>query len=134
MTFDEDKVRGIVRQIEAGWNAGDGHAYAAPFAEDADYVVVDGRHVKGRDVIAFGHQQIFDTVYRGSHNEAAVEGIRQLSDDIVAVHVKWHLRVPQGEHMQEGYAMNTMVLTRNAGGDWQVTLFQNTRIADQPHN
>jgi hypothetical protein len=40
---DEDAIRQIVQQLQDGWNAYDGKAFAAPFAENADYVVVNGQ-------------------------------------------------------------------------------------------
>ena len=55
---DTDALRGIVAQLEAGWNAGDGDAFAAPFAEDVDYVVVDGQHIQGRPIIAAAHRAL----------------------------------------------------------------------------
>jgi len=47
------------------WSVGDGAAFAAPFADDADFVVFEGTHLKGRQQIASFTQQIFDTVVKG---------------------------------------------------------------------
>ena len=41
-------------------------AWGAHFAEDADYVIINGMRIKGREAIDSGHQQIFDTIYKGS--------------------------------------------------------------------
>jgi uncharacterized protein (TIGR02246 family) len=46
------------------WNTGDSLAFAAPFTDDADFVVFEGTHLKGRQQIASLTQQIFDTVWR----------------------------------------------------------------------
>ena len=90
MTFDsstdEIAIHNVVAAVEAGWNAGDGSRFAAPFAEDADYVIVDGRYAKGRQLIAQGHQQLFDTIYRDSHNVATVQRIRFIGDDLGIAH------------------------------------------------
>src|SRR5215213_7476556 len=67
---DEAVVRAIVIRLQDAWNAGDSKAFAAPFAEDADYVVVNGMRIKGRATIDSGHRGIFDTVYKGSNNTA----------------------------------------------------------------
>lgn len=120
---EEVAVREIVSQLCEGWNAGSGEAFAAPFTEDADYVIIDGRYVKGRPIIAVGHQQIFDTVYKGSHNTAVIKGIRFLRDDVALVHVQWDLSWQQGEHS----AISTLVLTKE-DGSWGVAAFQNTRV------
>ena len=37
---DEAVIRQVVQQVQDGWNAHDGKAFAAIFAPDADYVVV----------------------------------------------------------------------------------------------
>ena len=52
---DEAAIRKVVQQVQDGWNAKSGEAFAAPFAADADYVVVNGMKIKGRDLIEKGH-------------------------------------------------------------------------------
>jgi len=42
----------------------DALAVAAPFTDDADFVVFEGTHLKGRQQIASFTQQIFDTVWQ----------------------------------------------------------------------
>ena len=121
---DEAAIRHIVQSVEDGWNAGSGEAFAAPFAEDADYIIVDGMHVTGRTVIAAGHQQIFDSVYRGSHNTLTVESIRFLRPDVALARVLAHLQFGHGT----GAARSTWVLTKE-GDTWQVASFQNTPVA-----
>jgi len=40
ISADEAAVRQVVQKVQEGWNAHDGKAFASPFAENADYVVV----------------------------------------------------------------------------------------------
>ena len=40
--------------------------YGAAFADDSDFVTVRGRALRSAQVIAAGHQGIFDSIYRGS--------------------------------------------------------------------
>ena len=63
---DQDAFEDITRRMETAWKAGDGAAFAAPFAEDADFVNIRGEHFRGRDTIARGHDEIFRTIYAGS--------------------------------------------------------------------
>jgi uncharacterized protein (TIGR02246 family) len=126
-TEDDVAIRALIGAVEAGWNAGDGDAFAALFAADADYVVVDGRYINGRDVIAQGHRQIFSTVYRGSRNRATVRSIRLLRDDVAVAHVEWHLAYGQGEAAREARATNTMILTKD-GSSWSIAAFHNTPV------
>lgn len=63
---DETMIRAQVAQLMNGWNAKSGAEFAKPFAEDADYVVINGMQLKGRAAIDKGHQYIFDTIYKNS--------------------------------------------------------------------
>jgi uncharacterized protein (TIGR02246 family) len=133
-TEDEAAIRAVIGQLEVGWNAGDGAAFGAPFAEDADYVIIDGRPLKGRAVIAAGHQGIFDTYYRGSINHGTIERLRLIQEGVALAHVRWHLRFQAGGAEREEDARTTLVLVKVTAG-WQITAFQNTRIFSQeaPH-
>ena len=111
-------------QVQNGWNTYNGAAFAAPFAEDADYVIINGMYIKGRPIIATGHQQIFDTIYKDSHNTATIKSLRFLRDDVALVHVEWHLIFQQGE----GRALSTLVMTKDSG-QWRIGAFQNTSVA-----
>lgn len=127
MEQDEAAIRDVVKRVEAGWNAGDGEAFAAPFAEDADYVIVNGRHEKGRATIAEGHKYIFSTIYKGSNNTYTVEDVRFLRPDVAVAHVHHVLKYHDGETTHEVQARSTWVLTKN-GDEWTIAAFQNTPI------
>lgn len=124
---DEAAIRKIVQQVQDGWNAHDGKAFAAPFAPNADYVVVNGTKIEGRDAIEKGHAAIFATVYRESHNVGTIRSIRFLRPDVAVVHVEWNLEFQAGGQPQKAQAMNTMVMTKD-GGQWSIAAFQNTPI------
>jgi uncharacterized protein (TIGR02246 family) len=127
---DEAAIRQVVKQLEDGWNAHDGKAFAAPFATDADYVVVNGMKFKGRDAIAAGHTQIFTTIYKDSHNVGTVKSIRFLRPDVAIVHIEWNLEFNMGGETRKAQAMNTMVMAKD-GGKWNIAAFQNTPIQPQ---
>ena len=126
-TAEELAIRQAIAMVEAGWNAGDGGKFAALFAEDADYVIKDGRYINGRQVIAQGHQQIFDTIFRGSHNVGTVQRIRFLGDDVAVAHVEWHLTFQQDAAEHKAKAMATMVMAKT-NGTWSIAAFQNTPV------
>jgi uncharacterized protein (TIGR02246 family) len=127
---DEDAIRQVVQQVQDGWNAHDGKAFAAPFATDADYVVVNGMRATGRVEIEKGHTAIFTTIYKDSHNVATVKSIRFLRPDVAVVHVEWNLEFRAGGETRKGHAMNTMVMTKE-NGKWSIAAFQNTPIQPQ---
>ena len=127
---DEASIRQIVQQVQDGWNAHDGKAFAAPFATDADYVVVNGMTIKGREAIEKGHTAIFTTIYKESHNVGTVKGIRFLRPDVALAHVEWNLEFTAGGETRKGHAMNTMVMTKE-DGKWSIAAFHNTPIQPQ---
>jgi hypothetical protein len=52
----------IMQRLELAWNRADGAAFGEPFSADADFVAIRGDLHTGREAIAAGHQQIFDTI------------------------------------------------------------------------
>jgi uncharacterized protein (TIGR02246 family) len=121
---DEAAIRKIVTRMQEGWNTGSGKEFAAVFDEDADYVIVNGMRVKGRKEIDAGHQNIFDTIYKNSHQSSTVQTVRFLSDTIALAHVEWNLKLADA---REGKAMSLLVLTKK-NGQWSIAAFHNTRI------
>jgi uncharacterized protein (TIGR02246 family) len=125
---DDAALRENVRQLETGWNSKSGAAFAKPFADDADYVVINGMQIKGREAIAQGHQRIFDTFYKDSVLSLSVKQVRMLRADVAVVHVSGHLKSTQGAGAQEGDAVITLVMTKENGA-WTIAAFQNTGVA-----
>lgn len=123
---DETALREAVKQLENGWNAKNGSSYAKPFAEDADFVVINGMYVKGRAAIEAGHQQIFDTIYKDTTVTLNVEHVRFLRPDVAVVHVKGHREGPTKELTTD--ARITVVMTKEKQG-WTIAAFHNTKIA-----
>ena len=117
----------IVRKLEAAWNAGDGEAFASPFAEDADFVTIRGEHFSGRAAIGAGHAAIFRTIYAGSANHLTVEAARLLRPDVALVRVYAGLEVPQGPLAGTHRARFTLLLTKEQGG-WKIATLHNTLV------
>ncbi|CAN5682072.1 hypothetical protein BH20ACI4_BH20ACI4_09140 [soil metagenome] len=132
-TNDEAAIRANVGQIVKGWNMKSGAEFAKPFAEDADYVIINGMKIKGRPEIDKGHQGIFDTVYKNSVLSYTVEQLRFLRSDVAVVHVQAVLQVMQGDKTETGSARITLVMTKN-NDKWEIAAFQNTpiKINDNP--
>jgi uncharacterized protein (TIGR02246 family) len=60
--------------------------FAAPFAEDGDFIAFDGTHFKGRQKIAQFHQPLFETHLKGTRLVGEVTSVRFLSPDVVLMH------------------------------------------------
>ena len=133
MTDDHESIEGdaaaLAARLENAWNAGDSAGFAAPFADDADFVNVLGMHVRGREGITHGHAEIFRTVYAGSTVRYRVDTARLLRPDVGLVHVHATLTVPAGPMAGTNNALYSMVLTRD-GGEWRIASFHNTFVRD----
>jgi uncharacterized protein (TIGR02246 family) len=121
-------VRDLVLRLEAGWNSGDAEAFAGPFTDDADYVAINGAHLKGREAIARGHRGIFETIYKGSRNQATIAAVRFLRPDVAVVHARWRLEYLQGGGVAAVEAYTSMVAVVDTDGEWRIAAFQNTRL------
>lgn len=75
-----------MRSSSAGWNAGSGEAFAAPFAEDADFIAFDGTRFRGRDEIARSHDPLFRTHMRGTRLVGDVIDLRFVALDVAVLH------------------------------------------------
>ena len=128
---DEKALHDLFQQMRDGWNQGNGQAFAASFTEDADYIVVNGTYLKGRQAIAAAHQQLFETRFRGSRLEGFVKNIRFLSDDIALLHEHGRPQVSgQAVPAPEQYSIQTLIGIRQ-DDEWRVTAFQNTLIQQE---
>ena len=125
-TADEAAMRDAVKQMETGWNTKSGATFAKPFADDADYVVINGAYIKGRAAIENGHQRIFDTIYKDTNLTLSVKQIRFLRADVAVVHVEGRRTGPTKELAQE--AVLTLTMTKEKQG-WVIAAFQNTAVA-----
>jgi uncharacterized protein (TIGR02246 family) len=133
MMNDEAAIDALLRQLVEAWNRSDGEAFGAGFDEDADYIVFNGVHLKGRQQIAAVHQQLFDTVLKGTRlgDGNTTRTLRFLSADVALVHTMGSLRRPgQDDLSPEQNSIQTFVLVKR-GERWSIAAFQNTRI--QPH-
>jgi uncharacterized protein (TIGR02246 family) len=118
----------ILEQLEQAWNAGDGAAFGAPFADESDFVNVRGEHHRGADNIAHGHQAIFDSIYAGSTVRFRLDMARPVAGTILAVATST-LDAPSGPLQGIHNARFTMVIAEQ-GDDWRVTAFHNTLVAE----
>ena len=125
LTADETEIRDNVQQLENGWNKKSGAVFAKPFAEDADYVVINGMYFKGRTQIETAHQQIFDTIFKETTLTLKVRQIRFLRPDVAVVHVNGHRDGQTKELVQD--ALLTLVMTKEKEV-WTVAAFQNTAV------
>jgi uncharacterized protein (TIGR02246 family) len=116
-----------MQRFQLAWNRADGAAFGEPFSTDAVFVAIRGDLHTGREVIAAGHQQIFDTIYAGSTVRYEVLDAREIDERVIVAHVRGTIDAPGGPLAGEHACTITLVLLRH-GDEYEVTAFHNTLI------
>jgi uncharacterized protein (TIGR02246 family) len=124
MTHDEQQIAALVDAFAAGWNAGDGAGCAAPFAEDADFIAVNGIHAKGRDLIGRGHAEILSTIFKGTRMESKIHTVRFLRPDVAVADVTFRLQHDGDKPWLPAFTSCGLVATRD-DGKWSIAAFRN---------
>jgi uncharacterized protein (TIGR02246 family) len=131
VTTDERAIHDIPVQLEAAWNAKDSQGFAAPFAEDANFIHIFGGQLDGRSAIEASHRHIFDTIYKGSHATFSLRSIRFVRPDVALVFLGAQVKLPAGSEPREVNARPTLIVVKEHG-KWQIVAFQNTRVSEMP--
>jgi len=117
------------RNFEAAWNAADGTRLGAEFADVTDFVNIRGTHFHcGPDLIGTAHQEIFDTIYRGSTNRIRLDRVREIAPGILLVHATSTLDAPTGPLAGVHQAKMSALLVEGDDRTWKATAFHNTLI------
>jgi uncharacterized protein (TIGR02246 family) len=118
----------VLRQAEEAWNAADGAAFGALFADESDFVNIRGEHHRGATSIARGHQAIFDTIYAGSTVRYRVELARPVAPGCILTVACATLEAPTGPMRGVNHSRMTAVIAQQ-DGRWVITAFHNTLVA-----
>ena len=117
----------LLEQAEEAWNAADGAAFGALFADESDFVNVRGEHHRGAAVIGRGHQAIFDTIYAGSTVSFRLDVARELAPGAVVAVATSTLDAPTGPLRGVNNSRLTAVIA-DQGDRWAITAFHNTLV------
>ena len=131
-TTDEQEIRQLVKTFEDGWTKKDGNYFAKPFAENADYVVVNGMYLKGREAIASAHQQIFDSFYKETNIKTEVQSVRFLRPDVAIVHINGQMTGMSFGKPVDTKAKISLVVEKTNQGVWHIAAFHNTQVTAPP--
>ena len=89
--MQEADIRALVTEVEAAWNTHDMRRFATCFAEDADFVNVNGVWWRGRQEIEERHAASHATRFRQSQMALQLAGSRQIAPGVAVAHVRWTL-------------------------------------------
>ena len=124
---DETAIRALSAELCDAWARGDADAYVAAFTEDADYVVFDGTHLRGRQEIADAHVPLWNSILKGSTLVSVSSSVQFLTEDVAVVHGKGAvLKRNEQKPSRRSLSVQTMVAVRQ-DGTWRFAAFQNTR-------
>ena len=88
---------------------------------------IRGEHLRTREVIAKGHQAIFDTIYAGSVVRYNVAGVPAIAPAVLLAHVRATLNAPTGPLAGEHRSLFTLVLVQDQNA-WNIAAFHNTLV------
>ncbi|MGA2648474.1 MAG: SgcJ/EcaC family oxidoreductase [Candidatus Sulfotelmatobacter sp.] len=129
------KVKSAVASLAESWNRHDMAAFAAAFAENADFVNVIGMHWQGRQEIEAKHTVTHRTIFRNSALQIVEQSVRFLNPTVALAHVWTQLK--GAESLRERVApetrrtLMTCVLVKGADR-WLITAAHNTDIVPVP--
>ena len=129
-----ESARGVSDGFVDAWNRHDMAAFAALYAENADFVNVLGVWLRGRAAIEEHHATIHAARMKASLLTALETEVRLLRPDVALIHVHWELT---GQVGPDGVALPTRqgILSHvgvKTGGKWHIASTQNTDIAATP--
>lgn len=128
---DRAALQALFQALATAWSHNDAQAYGALFEQDADYVVFDGTHIKGRERNVAVHTQLLSTLLRGTRLEGEVEHMRMLSADVALVHTLGAVLYPWQRKAAGRQSRQTLVCVRH-GDAFRIAAFQNTRLKPLP--
>jgi uncharacterized protein (TIGR02246 family) len=126
---EEQAVRKAVADFAEAINRGDAKAFAALFTDDADFVVITGEYLKGRNEIVTYHSRLFAGGFQGSHLDVTSVAIRFLRPDVAVAQVATKRTENGGKEMRTSFPM--FVLTKQSQS-WLIAAAQNTLTGGPP--
>ncbi|WP_157971443.1 SgcJ/EcaC family oxidoreductase [Dyella sp. C9] len=127
---DADAARSTITAMERAWNEHDMDAFAKLFAEDADFVNVEGTRWRGRPAIKEATTFVHSTIFKKSRLTVDDTTVRQLGRDVIVTRSTWHLvgqTTMKGDPVPDRTGILTNVLVRSGAG-WLISVTQNTDI------
>jgi uncharacterized protein (TIGR02246 family) len=126
------EVTDVVHSFAECWNRHDMNAFAALFAQDAEFVNVVGLWWKGRDEIRKAHEFAHATMFKSSHLTITGVAVRFPAADLAIARARWALEghlAPDGSTLPARTGVLLNLLARSAGA-WHIIDSQNTDIVE----
>lgn len=132
-TADEMAVKSLVASFYAAFDAHDTKAFAATFAEDADFTNWVGQSAHGRAGIETFHIPILTIVYKSATQKITDTQIRFIRPDVATVDVRSDVTGSKTFDGKDAPLMKFLVnwtVTKEQDGHWLIKVMHNTRLPD----
>jgi uncharacterized protein (TIGR02246 family) len=134
METDRQAIVALMDRFMDAWNRHDAKAFAAVFAEDADFTNWRGTGASGRLRIEEFHAPMFATIFKNSHQKYTSIKSRFIRPDVAAVDVRWEMAGAmdaQGNSQPDRLGLLNFVMARN-DGQWQILVMHNLDLTALP--
>ena len=135
----ETSIRGAVAQQAEAWNRHDAKAWAAAFADDAEFVNILGMRFQGRKEIERRHAELFASIFASSRVVVTTRAVRLLGKNAAVVETDYELRdyarLPPGIAATDpdGTLRTRLKYVWELGPDsWRIVSAQNTAVLPLP--
>jgi uncharacterized protein (TIGR02246 family) len=120
-------ARKLAAGLSLAWNRHDMAAFAALFHDNAAFVNVSGRYVRGPAQIERMHALAHAGPFRNSMIRMQVTDAAELTAGVVLAHLTSELEGDERAAGQVRHALMTVVIEQRAG-EWKLTAAHNTNI------
>ena len=131
---DRQAIVALMDRFMDAWNRHDAKAFAAVFAEDADFTNWRGTGASGRLRIEELHAPMFATIFKNSHQKYTSIKSRFIRPDVVAVDVHWEMTGvmdAQENSRPDRLGLLNFVMAKN-DGQWQILVMHNLDLTALP--
>jgi uncharacterized protein (TIGR02246 family) len=131
---DQQAIAALVDRFTDAWNRHDAHAFAAVFADDADFTNWRGTSASGRSKIKEFHAPMFATIFKNSRLRQSSVRTRFIRPDIAAVDVPWDMSGvidAEGNPRPDRHGLLDFVMAKD-DGQWQIMVMHNLDLTALP--
>jgi uncharacterized protein (TIGR02246 family) len=131
---EQQAVVAVIDRFMDAWNRHDAKAFAAVFAEDADFTNWRGEGASGRSKIELFHAPLFATIFKDSHQSYTAINSRFIRPHVAAVDVHWEMTGAldaQGNPRPDRKGLLSFTMEKNAG-QWQIVVMHNLDLTALP--
>jgi uncharacterized protein (TIGR02246 family) len=134
--IDEQAIESMVAGFAKSWNLPGMPGFGDLFTEDADFVVISGKWLKGRDEIVDYHRALLADLYKDSQLLVDSTTIRFLRPDsrgasglprmgIAVAHIAWGVIYTKDGKEQQRTTLAVLIFAK-ARGKWRIAAVHNT--------